>query len=556
MGAEPRIRVSALLRWGDGGSCSAGTRSAGKGVWLLPGGGVHSGETLMDALEPRDRGGGRDRAAAARGADRDRRLDRARRALWRRSTSSTSSSRATSTARSRPSPRRTRPSADTGSSLSTSSTAIVLHPPIQRFLAALAVRAIRRCILERCGPREGSARPDGRLRGAVPRARSSDTAGRSGGVGRRRSRDALGGPLPDEGSEDAAGASRADRRSRAWHRRDADRPLLRLRLRERAAGGGRGRLAGDRLGPERLLGGHARPLPPPSRRSPRDGSPSCSGCRPASRAASSRAPRARTPPRSRRRGTTCSPRPAGTSSATVSPERRRSASSSGASDTSRSTARSACSGSGPARSSSSPSDDQGRMHADALREALARDRAGRRSSALRPATSTRAHSIPSRRSRTRARPPAPGCTSTAPSGSGLPPRPRSAPRRRGRARRLLGDGRPQVAERPLRLRPRLLPAPEAHAAAMAVAASYLQRADGRSPSDWVPESSRRARGFAVWAAVRSLGRSGVAELVERCCDHARAFARAARRRAGRRDPERRRSQPGAGPLRRRRRDDP
>ena len=66
--------------------------------------------------------------------------------------------------------------------------------------------------------------------------------------------------------------------------------------------------------------------------------------------------------------------------------------------------------------------------------------------------------------------------------------------------------------------------PEAHGEAMAVAASYLQRADGRSPSDWVPESSRRARGFAVWAALRSLGRSGVADLVERCCDHARAFA--------------------------------
>ena len=66
--------------------------------------------------------------------------------------------------------------------------------------------------------------------------------------------------------------------------------------------------------------------------------------------------------------------------------------------------------------------------------------------------------------------------------------------------------------------------PNAHGEAMAVAASYLQRADGRSPSDWVPESSRRARGFSVWAAVRSLGRSGVADLVERCCDHARSFA--------------------------------
>ena len=66
--------------------------------------------------------------------------------------------------------------------------------------------------------------------------------------------------------------------------------------------------------------------------------------------------------------------------------------------------------------------------------------------------------------------------------------------------------------------------PQAHGDAMAVAASYLQRADGRSPSDWVPESSRRARGFAVWAALRSLGRNGVAELVDRCCDHAQAFA--------------------------------
>jgi glutamate/tyrosine decarboxylase-like PLP-dependent enzyme len=66
--------------------------------------------------------------------------------------------------------------------------------------------------------------------------------------------------------------------------------------------------------------------------------------------------------------------------------------------------------------------------------------------------------------------------------------------------------------------------PEAHGEAMAVAASYLVRSDGRSPSDWVPESSRRARGFAVWAALRSLGRSGVADLVDRCCAHARRFA--------------------------------
>jgi ADP-ribose pyrophosphatase YjhB (NUDIX family) len=49
LGAEPRIRVSALLRWGDGILlCRHDKR--GRDVWLLPGGGVHSGETLVDAL--------------------------------------------------------------------------------------------------------------------------------------------------------------------------------------------------------------------------------------------------------------------------------------------------------------------------------------------------------------------------------------------------------------------------------------------------------------------------------------------------------------------------
>ena len=66
--------------------------------------------------------------------------------------------------------------------------------------------------------------------------------------------------------------------------------------------------------------------------------------------------------------------------------------------------------------------------------------------------------------------------------------------------------------------------PAAHGESMAVAASYLQRADGRNPSDWVPESSRRARGFAIWAALSALGRRGVADLVDRCCEHARTFA--------------------------------
>jgi aromatic-L-amino-acid decarboxylase len=42
--------------------------------------------------------------------------------------------------------------------------------------------------------------------------------------------------------------------------------------------------------------------------------------------------------------------------------------------------------------------------------------------------------------------------------------------------------------------------------------------------DLVPEFSRRARGFAVWAALRSLGRSGVTDLVDRLCDRAARFA--------------------------------
>ncbi len=70
--------------------------------------------------------------------------------------------------------------------------------------------------------------------------------------------------------------------------------------------------------------------------------------------------------------------------------------------------------------------------------------------------------------------------------------------------------------------------PESHRAAMTVTASYLIQDEGarrvRDAVDWVPEFSRRARGFAVYAALRSLGRSGLVELVERCCDAAARFA--------------------------------
>ena len=69
--------------------------------------------------------------------------------------------------------------------------------------------------------------------------------------------------------------------------------------------------------------------------------------------------------------------------------------------------------------------------------------------------------------------------------------------------------------------------PEAHAASMSYTAAYLtgQGQGGlRAPGDYVLESSRRARGFATWAAIRQLGRRGVADLVEGCCALARRFA--------------------------------
>jgi glutamate/tyrosine decarboxylase-like PLP-dependent enzyme len=69
--------------------------------------------------------------------------------------------------------------------------------------------------------------------------------------------------------------------------------------------------------------------------------------------------------------------------------------------------------------------------------------------------------------------------------------------------------------------------PDAHRAAMAVTASYLVLQNDprrRDAVDWTPEFSRRARGFAVYAAIRSLGREGIAELVDRCCAHAQRFA--------------------------------
>jgi glutamate/tyrosine decarboxylase-like PLP-dependent enzyme len=77
--------------------------------------------------------------------------------------------------------------------------------------------------------------------------------------------------------------------------------------------------------------------------------------------------------------------------------------------------------------------------------------------------------------------------------------------------------------------------PGSHRAAMGTHAEYLIHADEgteRDQVDWTPEFSRRARGFTVYAALRSLGRCGVAGIVERTCAHARRFADGLRRLPG------------------------
>ena len=67
--------------------------------------------------------------------------------------------------------------------------------------------------------------------------------------------------------------------------------------------------------------------------------------------------------------------------------------------------------------------------------------------------------------------------------------------------------------------------PDSHSGAFSARAAYLVfDAETRDELDWNPEHSRRARGFTVYAAIRALGRSGIQEIVERCCEHARRFA--------------------------------
>jgi glutamate/tyrosine decarboxylase-like PLP-dependent enzyme len=63
-------------------------------------------------------------------------------------------------------------------------------------------------------------------------------------------------------------------------------------------------------------------------------------------------------------------------------------------------------------------------------------------------------------------------------------------------------------------------------AAMVANAAYLVQSEARDPHSCTPESSRRARGIDVWAALRSLGSRGLAEMIERNCRQARRFAAA------------------------------
>jgi glutamate/tyrosine decarboxylase-like PLP-dependent enzyme len=68
--------------------------------------------------------------------------------------------------------------------------------------------------------------------------------------------------------------------------------------------------------------------------------------------------------------------------------------------------------------------------------------------------------------------------------------------------------------------------PASHNVSMTMRASYFEGQGKwvRDAVDWTPESSRRGRAFTVYAALRSLGREGLADLVDRCCDLAKRFA--------------------------------
>ena len=252
------------------------------------------------------------------------------------------------------------------------------------------------------------------------------------------------------------------------------------------------------VGSERLLGRHRRLPPQPSRRSPRGGSPSCSACRRASRAGSSPAPRERTRLRSRLRARTCSPRAGWDVAADGLVGAPRIRVLVGAE---RHVTIDALAAAARPRHRCLERRRGGRAGPDARRRAPRGARGGarvRRSSAPRRATSTRARSTRLTRSRTLARATEAWLHVDGAFGLWAAARPRYRQLVDGveRADSWATDAHKWLNV-PYDCGIVFCEHPDAHAAAMAVAAGYLQRADGRSPADWVPESSRRARGFAV-----------------------------------------------------------
>ena len=102
---------------------------------------------------------------------------------------------------------------------------------------------------------------------------------------------------------------------------------------------------------------------------------------------------------------------------------------------------------------------------------------------------------------------APGCTSTAPSACGPPPARRAGTSPRASSTPTRGPPTPTSGSTsPTTAASRSSRDPAAHRAAMGLAAAYLVASEHRQNYDYTPEASRRARGFAIYAALRSLGR--------------------------------------------------
>ena len=120
-----------------------------------------------------------------------------------------------------------------------------------------------------------------------------------------------------------------------------------------------------------------------------------------------------------------------------------------------------------------------------------------------------------------------GCTSTAPSGCGRPRHPDGVHLTDG-----LGAADSWTTDNhkwlnvPYDSGVVLVRDRVAHRAAMTLGAAYYVETDGaeRDGYNWAPESSRRARAFAVWAVLRSVGRDGLAERIEQGCRQATLFA--------------------------------